>query len=298
MSSQDFATGLILGLTIILGGCVQEQDKEPPSTIKVGVLPDESPEALESRYAPLLAYLSEELDTNFELVIPRSYDDLLDIFGAGDVDMANLGGVTFVISHEMYQSEALVMRDVDLNFTTYYVARPESPGTSFADFEGRTIAFGSERSTSGHFMPRSFMLESGIVPETYFGDVAYSGAHDRTARMVRDGRAELGAVNSEVIRAMLRDGRLSADDIRIVDESSPYADYVWAIQPGFNEAFEIRLRDAFLALSPAVERHAEILGRLGAGGFLPASYGDFVRLNDAMDHVYGIEHHRDAEPSQ
>jgi phosphonate transport system substrate-binding protein len=133
------------------------------------------------------------------------------------------------------------------------------------------------------------MQEAGIVPEAFFGGVEYSGAHDRTARMVQDRRAELGAVNSEVLRAMLRDGRLSTDDIRIVEESPPYADYVWAIQPGFSDAFGNRMRDAFLSLSPAVERHVEILDGLGAGGFLPAGLGDFARLHDAMHSVTALE---------
>lgn len=290
MSRLKPTLALLIGLSVIMAGCFDEKNVEIPSTITIGVLPDEDPEALGFRYGPLLSYLSEELGSDIQLVIPDSYDELLELFRNGAVDIAYFGGVTFVRSYADYGSVPLVMRDVDSSFTSYFIARPDSPGTTLADFEGRAIAFGSESSTSGHLMPRFFMLEMGIDPESFFGGMRYSGAHDRTARWVRDGRADLGAVNSEIVDSMLRDGRLQPGDIRIVAETPPYANYVWAVRPGLGEAFETRLRDAFLALSPGVDRHVEILGRLGAGGFLPASFGDFDRLHGVMHRVTGFEH--------
>ena len=81
---------------------------------------------------------------------------------------------------------------------------------------------------------------------------------------------------------MLRDGRLEPGLLRIVWETPPYANYVWAIQPGWDESYVNRLRDAFMGLSVVDEEGAEILRRLGAGGFLPASDRDFNRLRKVM----------------
>ena len=96
--------------------------------------------------------------------------------------------------------------------------------------------------------------------------------------MVRDGLADIGAVNSVVVDAMLRDGRLRPDDIRILWKSPPFADYVWAVRSEFSEATTNRLRNSFLALSHRNLPHAEILNRLGAQMFLPASIEDFDQL--------------------
>lgn len=79
---------------------------------------------------------------------------------------------------------------------------------------------------------------------------------------------------------MLRDGRLTSGRLRVVWETPPYADYVWALRSGFDPAFTRRLRDAFLGLSPADDADALILDRMGAGGFLPASVDDFADLRD------------------
>ncbi len=232
---------MILGLLLSPVGCSPEEEETAPSVLNVGVLPDDDRKALRRRYEPLLAYLAEELDTKLELKIPEDYADLLELFGEGEIDVGYFGGVTFVQSHMKHGAVPLVMRDVDAKFTTYFLAGPETPGAAVANFAGRAFAFGSDLSTSGHLMPRYFLQEVGIAPESFFGAVRYSGAHDRTAAWVRDGVVDLGAANAEIVDNMLRDGRLAPDAVRIVWETPPYTDYVWAVRPGLSKAFRIAL---------------------------------------------------------
>ena len=274
--------GLLAGLSLTVSGCGPDDDGGPPAHLTIGVLPDEGEEELRKRYAPLIAYLTQTLETEIRLVIPRDYGDILSRFGAGELDLAYFGGVTFVEANERHGAEPLVMRDIDLQFTTYFLSRIEEPPAKVEDFRGRRFAFGSELSTSGHFMPRYFMQARGLTPEQVFASVDYSGSHDQTVYWVRDGRVDLGAANGEVVRAMLVDGRLAPGEVRIVEETPPYADYVWAVQGHLNEAFGNRLRNAFLALSPDDENAAEVLARLGAGGFLPARHEDFAGLREIM----------------
>ena len=170
------------------------------------------------------------------------------------------------------------MRDIDAKFTSYFIVRADETANRIADMRSRRLSFGSRLSTSGHLMPRQFLNESGIVPEDYFDDVAYSGAHDLTAMMVRDGVADIGAVNSLVIDTMFKDGRLRSDEVRILWESPPYADYVWALRRDFGEVSENRLRESFLSLSRQNPTDSAILDRLGARMFLPASTHDFLQL--------------------
>ena len=242
------------------------------------MLPDVRPDTLESNYQPLTTYLSEELQQEVQLVIPEDYADLVRMFGTAEVDIANFGGATFVSAEEKYQAVPLVMRDIDTRFTSYFLARFDAKEGRVSDFEGQALGFGSRLSTSGHYMPRYFLQEQAIDPDTFFSDVLYSGAHDKTVGLLLDGQVDLAAVNSEVVDSMLRQGQLDAKSLRIVWETPVYADYVWAIQPGWNELYANKVRDAFLRLSLSDERDAEILQNLGAGGFLPATTGDFFRL--------------------
>lgn len=263
----------------LVAACGSEQAAEVQlSKVRVGVLPDQNQDAILARYSPLLDHLSETTGLEFELIVPGSYGELVTMFGEGRVDLAYFGGVTFVKAHHAHGAAPLVMRDVDAKFTSLFLVRAESPASEIRELQDRTFSFGSRLSTSGHLMPRHYLVRQGIEPEAFFGEVLYSGAHDQTAFDVRDGKAELGVANAEVVRAMYADGRLDPEEVRILWETPPYPDYVWALQKNVAETTRRSLRDAFLALSWSDDGHRAILDRMGARAFLPAAMQDFAPL--------------------
>jgi phosphonate transport system substrate-binding protein len=246
--------------------------------LRIGVLPDQNAAMLQQRYTPLFEYLASELEIPYEYIASRSYEELVEQFVAGRVDLAYFGGLTFLQAHSAGRAEPLVMRDVDAKFISCFLARIDSPATEVRDFQGKVFSFGSELSTSGHLMPRHFLLQRGVRPEDLFAEVRYSGAHDKTAYEVRDRRVDLGVANCHIIRSMFADGRLSRDDVRVLWETPPYPNYVWAVQPDLDSTQKRAIRDAFMKLSLADDDHLGILGRMRAGAFLPAGIEDFAAL--------------------
>ena len=254
--------------------------KESPAILRVGVLPDQSPKILEQRYKPLLAYLSAEIGKPVQLVMPSDYAALLELFRTREIDIAYFGGLTFLKARETAGARALVMRDVDARLRSVFLARSDRPETTIADFRGKTLAFGSRLSTSGHLMPRHFLRLQDIDPESWFAGIIHAGTHDATAMLVRDGDVDLGVANAEIVQAMFRDGRLRRDEMRVIEQTPPYVDYVWAMRVGFDTDLYEQVIFAFLKLSPADDKDAEILKKLGAGGFLPVRDSQFGSLHD------------------
>jgi len=255
------------------------------SVLRIGVLPDQEPQALQQRYSPLFEHLASELDLPYEFVASESYEELVEQFVAGRIDLAYFGGLTFLKAHGAGVAEPLVMRDVDAKFISCFLVRTDSPATYVGDFHGKVFSFGSALSTSGHLMPRYFLRQLGIRAEDAFETVRYSGAHDKTAYDVRDGRTDLGVANCRVIRSMFADGRLSRDDVRVLWETPPYPNYVWAVQSDIDSVRKRRIRDAFLKLSPIDDNHRPILRQLTAGAFLPAGIDDFRALHEIAEKV-------------
>ena len=81
---------------------------------------------------------------------------------------------------------------------------------------------------------------------------------------------------------MFEDGRLSPEDVRILWESPPYTDYVWAVHPRITRADREKIQQAFLKLSVDNAGHKNILSNVGAGSFYPASMRDFAELHEVM----------------
>jgi len=271
---------------LALVGCYEHSSPSPPpEMLRFGVEPDQSLDAIEANYAPLFRYLSEQTGLPYEFVPTETYPDLVRLFAAGKVNLAFLGGAIFLQAEQAGGAVPIAMRNVDLRFTTLFVARESDPRKSIEEFHGDRFSFGSRLSTSGHLMPRYFLEQRGIRPEDFFGDVVYSDAHDRTAYAVRDGDADLGAVNSAIFREMLADGRLKREQLRVVWETPTYPDYVWAVHPSLGRQLTLRIRDALLALNWHNPDHKEILAKVDTRNFLPAAYEDFGMLRQIAERV-------------
>ena len=271
---------------LTLAGCgEQDSPSHPPDMLRFGVEPDQNLDTIRANYASLFRYLSEETGLPYEFVPTKTYPDLVRLFAAGKVNVAFLGGAIFLQAERTGGVVPIVMRNVDIRFTTLFIARQSDPRKSIEEFHGDRFSFGARLSTSGHLMPRYFLEQRGIRPEEFFGDVVFSGAHDRTAYAVRDGDADLGAVNSAIFREMLADGRLKREQLRMVWETPTYPDYVWAVHPGLGHSLMLRIRDALLALNWYDPRHRRILAKVGARNFLPAADEDFGMLRQIAERV-------------
>ena len=127
-------------------------------------------------------------------------------------------------------------------------------------------------------MPRAFLDDRGIRPEAFFANVGYSAGHDETVAWVRDGVVAIGAVNSQILHALMRSGRVGKDEVRTVAMTPPYQNYVWATSATLAPDVRRSLLAAFLALDPADPGHAAVLDELGAGGFVPVDSQSYVEL--------------------
>ena len=266
-----------------LAGCSADPRDSPGSTevIRLAVLPDQSAGRLRNKYAPLLEYLRAATRFDYELTIPDDYADLLVRFDAGEVDLAWFGGLTFTQAQQRSGAVPLAFRDVDLQFTSCYLVDADDPRNAVRDFRNERFAFGPELSTSGHLMPRYYMERDGLNPDEWFDSVQHSAGHDQTALWVSDGRVAIGVANCVIVAALFESGDLDRQQVRVMETTPPYSDYVWAARPGLDDSTRIRILDAFLALDAAVPEHRALLRSQGANSYLPAGLSDFETVRMA-----------------
>lgn len=170
------------------------------------------------------------------------------------------------------------MRDIDARFTSYFLVSSDSPANALKDLRGQTFAFGSKFSTSGHYMPRYYLEKQGIVAEKFFKKVRFSGKHDTTGLWVQNGEVAAGVANSSIIKMMIHSGKLKEDKVRVLWETPPYPDYVWAAHPSLSASLKAKITDAFLSISPEDATQRVLLKSMDAESFLPADIGEFAPL--------------------
>ena len=179
----------------------------------------------------------------------------------------------------------LVQRVQDAEFISNFItANPEV--NSLADLKGKTFTFGSISSTSGSLMPRYFMLQDGIQPESFFSRIGYSGAHDATAAWVQAGRVDAGVLNASVWDKLVANGKVDTGKVRVFATTPTYYDYNWTVRGTLDPALAEKIKQAFLALDPANPAHKEILDLQAASRFIetePANYKGIEEAARAAD---------------
>jgi phosphonate transport system substrate-binding protein len=253
------------------------------TTLRVSAIPDEAPTELQRKFKPLGEYLQKETGLAVEFTPVTDYAAVVEGLANGKIDLAWLGGFTFVQAKLRTQGQArpIVQRAEDEKFTSKFIVPIDSPIKNLAELKGKTFAFGSPSSTSGHLMPRFFLLQDGINPETDFKAVAFSGAHDATVAFVAAGRADAGVLNASVWTKLVDAGNPNAAKVRVLATTPPYYDYNWTVRPGLDAALVKKLTDAFLKLDPANPAQQEILALQRATKFIPTQASNYDGIESA-----------------
>ena len=251
--------------------------------LRVSAIPDEAPTELQRKFKPLGEYLARETGTKVEFTPVTDYAAVVESLATGKLDLAWLGGFTFVQAKLRTNGTAIpiAQRAEDEKFTSRFIVPAGSGAKTLADLKGKTFAFGSPSSTSGHLMPRFFLLQAGINPDKDFRNLAFSGAHDATVAFVAGGKAEAGVLNASVWDKLVEARNPNALKVRVLATTPPYYDYNWTVRGDLDPALVKKLTAAFLKLDPANPAHKAILDLQRASKFIPTKASNYDGIENA-----------------
>lgn len=246
--------------------------------IRVSGIPDENPTELARKYQPLVDHLQKSLGVKVVYVPVIDYGAAVSALAAGKIDFAWLGGFTFVQAKVMSGAKPVVMRDIDREFKSVFIAHRDAGVNKPEDIRGKTFAFGAKSSTSGHLFPRHFLKTNFNLDadKDLAGAPVYSGAHDATVKMVESGKVQVGALNIEVWNRLLDNNKVDLAKVKPVWTTPPFVDYVWTARKDLPPATVKKFADAFLSLDEKNAAHRPVLDLQGAKKFVTADEKDFA----------------------
>src|SRR5499433_3977976 len=202
-------------------------------TLRLSMIPTTDPGKMIREGEPLVAYLEKQTGAKVEMTVPTNYAAVVEAIANDQVDIAYLGGFTYVQAAKRAGVIPLVQRDQDQNFHSLFITHEDSGIGSLSDLKGHTFAFGDVNSTSGHLMPEYFMREASVDPDV-IAKAIYTGGHDATALAVANKKVDAGALDETVYEKMFADGKLDAAKAKVFYTSPPFFDYVWAARKGLD----------------------------------------------------------------
>ena len=256
--------------------------------LRVSAIPDEAPTELQRKFKPLGAYLEKKLGMKVEFTPVTDYAASVEGLINNKLDMVWFGGFTFVQANARSKGQVvpLVQREEDEKFKSVFITTNPAI-TKLEDLKGKTFTFGSESSTSGHLMPRSYLLAAKINPDTDLKRIAFSGAHDATVAAVSGGKVDAGALNISVWEKLVSQNKVDTKQVRVFFTTPGYFDYNWSVRADMPAELRKKISDAFLSLDPANPQDKEILDLQRATRFIPTKADNYKAI-EAAAHNAGL----------
>jgi phosphonate transport system substrate-binding protein len=249
---------------------------------RVSAIPDEAPTELQRKFKPLGSYLEQKLGMKVEFTPVTDYAASVEGLINKKIDMVWFGGFTFVQAKIRSNNQVLplVQREEDEKFKSVFITTDKNIN-KLEDLKGKTFTFGSESSTSGHLMPRSYLLAAKINPDTDMKRIAFSGAHDATVAAVSGGKVDAGALNISVWEKLVNEKKVDTSLVRVFYTTPGYYDYNWSVRADMNAELRKKLSDAFLALNRNDPQGKEILDLQRASKFIPTKAENYGAIEAA-----------------
>ncbi len=259
------AIGAALAAAVLLAGCAAGPEKGTadkageraqkkyytPTKLRVGLIPNISPEKQKAKYEPFRAYLEKKLGMPVELFVATNYAGVVQAMVAGKLDLAYFGGLTYAQALEQVSIEPIVTEvDRETGTTEYWsaiITRADSDIKSLSDLKGKTFAFGDPSSTSGSLYPRLMLVESGYDWRNDFKpikQVIYTGGHDATAEAVLSGKVDAGGIEQRILNKLIKEGKVDGSKLRTVERRLVQG-YPWCVPSNLDPEFKKKLVEAF-----------------------------------------------------
>jgi phosphonate transport system substrate-binding protein len=255
---------------------------EPLKELRVSAIPDENPTELARIYQPLAEYLAKEIGIPVRYTPVVDYAATVEGLAAKKLDMVWYGGFTFVQARKRTgDAVPLISREEDLQFHSKFITRADSGIQALPDLKGKTFSFGSVSSTSGHLMPRYFLLQNGINPEKDFAKFSFSGAHDATALWVETGKVDAGALNEAVWDKLVQTRKVDTGKVKVFWTTPPFVDYVWTVRGDLDKGLQERIASALAKLDAGKPADKRLLDLHRTTKYVRVRLEDFKPVEEA-----------------
>lgn len=190
------------------------------------------------------------------------------------------------------RARALVMRDVDVGFTTKLIARPDGQIAGPADLRGKTLALGSRDSGQAAILPVHYAARAGLTEGADFQTLRFDfdvGKHGDTGtselavlRAVVDGRAHAGMLGDSTWAKLLSDGAIDGAKVKAVWSSPGYSHCNFTALPTLPADVAAAFVDGLLAMDYGDGRLRQMMDMEGLKSWVPGRVTGYEDLESAM----------------
>jgi phosphonate transport system substrate-binding protein len=277
---------LVASLFFTVNSEIFAEEGPPKKTIYFSAITLYHPIVMYQKYQPLMNYLTENTPYRFELKFSEDYRDIINFLKTDKVQIALLGGVTYLEAKKEFNIIP-ILKPLGANGKPFYrcvfITRDTNKDiNTLSDLKGKSIAFASKLSTSGHLTPLYHLYsKAGLRLEdlSQYRNLKY---HDSVAREVLRGNFDAGAVIDSVA------ARFKDRGLKIIDVSEPIPGLPIVVRADAPPELVDSIKKALLFLDYNNPQNRKIMEQWDEEfkyGFTEASDGDYDSIRKMIDYL-------------
>jgi len=200
-----------------------------------------------------------------EMIYTNDYVGVIEALRANKVHMAELPPFAYVIATRSLKLTPIVTLGSSSNgkpvsYQSVIIVKGDSKIKSMADVKAQskklTFCFVDPASTSGHLIPRAFLVSYGLNPDTAFKQTIFAGSHPASVLSVKSGKIDVGCTTDLLFNLMIQNHMLKDGDVRVIWRSAPIVSDPIVVRSDINPELTKKIQKAYLNLD---KEHPEIL---------------------------------------
>ena len=192
--------------------------------IRIAIAPTVSPEKSMEMYEPFVDYMAGKLGMKPTAIYRQTYSETNDLVRYQQCDIAIVCTYPFIRGEKEFGMQALVVPQVngERTYQSIIVVPATSRANTIFDLRGKRFASADIMSTTGWLFPAMLLMDSGEVPDKFFGQHILTRSHDRSMQAVIDGFVDGAAVHGLVYNQMVEENPSILQKVKILTKSGPF----------------------------------------------------------------------------
>lgn len=248
-------------------------------SLRFGVVPLQEPSVMFRKFTPLSEYLAKKLDRKVDLRVAIDMESAVDDIGKNITQLCAMGPANYVEAHKRYGVNVIVkaLRQGKPYHRAAIIVRADSGIKRVSDLRGKTFAFVSPKSATGHIAPLATLKDAGIMVDA-LRSYEFLGSHDKVAEAVLNGAIDGGGLMEETAQ------QFEGKGLRILQFSPEIPEFNICRNASVAEETANAIRDALVNLDVSKAEDAGVLRSLGKDctGFISASESDYDVFREKM----------------
>ena len=240
------------------------------------------------RHHRLVEYLSEQTGMPIRQVFPDTFDDHINMFGQGKIDISFSNPFIYVKLANRFGAKALtriIEQDGRAEFRGQIIARKDNDEIkTIEDCRDKSWVAVDPSSAGGYLFPLGHFVDNGINLDD-FKEVLFAGGRQENVILgVYAGLHDVGSIREGSLSVV--EDKIDINQIKIIDSSRWYPGWVYAYSPRLSEDVAEKIREAMLKLDYENNpQHRDIFDAARFIGFVPSDDQDFDPVRELSQKV-------------